>query len=61
MNTAPLAMGILPCPLHMVLVSLPGSVNALSTSTHVCAHTHTMGQSEPLAGKQMTACDLVRE
>lgn len=61
MSTAPLAMGTLPCPLHVVLVSLPGSVNTPSTGTHVCAHTQSMGQSEPLAGKQMTACDLVRE
>ena len=60
-NTAPLAMGTLPCPCHVVLVILPGSVNTLSPGTHVCAHTQSMGQSEPLAGKQMTACGLVHE
>lgn len=45
-ETAPLAMGTLPCPLHVVLVSLPVSVNIpLHQHSRVCEHTHSQWDS----------------
>lgn len=60
-ETAPLAMGTLPCPLHVVLVSLPVSVNTpLHQHSCVCVH-KVNGTVQALGWKTNDNRDLVHD